>query len=326
MDILPIVWQLVADRQGLPVGAVLCAPTPALIPALQACSAHPQWPALCSGLTLGVVDAQASPDTEAAMRDAGVAAWPAAALTRHDAAWPAAQPIPTPWLTGRWWEHPVGTVTGAQASRAVTLKLVQLIAADADTRDIEDALRQEPTLAYQLLRLVNSAGFGARQPITSFGQAVLMLGRSALARWLNLMLFAPRAKGELRAAMLQAQVALRARTLELLAKAMGMDRALQDAAFMTGLLSLLGALLGQALPPLIEPLPLDKLIKSALLAQQGELAALLALAQHAQAGDGPALQAALQALGLDADLWLDAHLHALSWTVSLTAHPPGDRV
>jgi len=318
-----VLWQWAVNARLQPAGLrLLCNDLPH---ALQASSAHLRWDALRASLTPGVdlpVDttpAEIAPDTVQALHDAGVALWPPAALHRLDTALPAGWVCPAPWLVGRWFLQPPGSATpAAQGLRAITLRLVQLVAADAETRDIEAVLRQDPTLAYQLLRLVNSAGFGANQPITSFAQALLMLGRKNLARWLNLMLFAPRAgNSDPRAALLMAQVCTRARTLELLAQALGRDHADQDAAFMTGLLSMLDALLGQPLPALIAPLPLDTTIKAALIDQQGTLGALLRLAQAAQDGALDALDASLSQVGLSADIWLTCHLEALAWAAAL---------
>jgi EAL and modified HD-GYP domain-containing signal transduction protein len=115
------------------------------------------------------------------------------------------------WVDGDWCMAPPPKATGAQAaSRAHALQMVQLVAADADTHEIEALLRRDPTLSYNLLRLVNSLGMSAGRRITSFSQALLILGRQQLRRWLNLMLFAAR-QGDQRSAMLLARVALRAR-------------------------------------------------------------------------------------------------------------------
>ena len=72
-------------------------------------------------------------------------------------------------IEGDWYMEAPPKPTGAQAaSRALSLQLAQLIAADAHTHDIEALLRKDPTLSYHLLRLVNSLGMGAGRRITSF--------------------------------------------------------------------------------------------------------------------------------------------------------------
>ncbi|UUZ47948.1 HDOD domain-containing protein [Massilia sp. B-10] len=110
------------------------------------------------------------------------------------------------------------------------MQLAALIASDAHTHDIEALLRKDPTLSYHLLRLVNTLGMGVGRKITSFSQAILILGRQQLRRWVNLMLFAAR-EGDPRSTMLLARVAVRGRLLEQLVKARGRDKPAQDQAF-----------------------------------------------------------------------------------------------
>ncbi|MBV8666694.1 MAG: HDOD domain-containing protein, partial [Burkholderiaceae bacterium] len=202
------------------------------------------------------------------------------------------------WIDGNWYLMPPAKLTGGQAaSRAVALQLVQLVAADADNREIEAVFRRDPTLSYHLLRLVNSLGAGAGRRITSFSQAIVILGRLQLRRWLNLMLFAAR-DGDHRSSMLLARVAARARTMELLARASGLDNALQEQAFMTGMFSMLGTLFGMPIEEVLRPLAIGEAMRGAVLMRAGELGQLLQLVEAAEESDFAALDAALAKLRL----------------------------
>jgi len=181
------------------------------------------------------------------------------------------------YIAGSWYLAPPSKPTGAQAaSRALALQLVQLVTADADTHEIEAVLRRDPALSYHLLRLVNSLGMGMSRQITSFSQAILILGRAQLRRWLNLMLFSSRSNDE-RSAMLLARVAVRARTMELTAKAAGMDKSAQELAFMAGMFSLLGILFGMPLAEVLKPLKVSTTLLDAVLEHEGDLGQLLRL-------------------------------------------------
>jgi EAL and modified HD-GYP domain-containing signal transduction protein len=222
------------------------------------------------------------------------------------------------WLDGDWCMSPPSKASGAQAaSRVNALQMVQLVAADADTHEIEALLRRDPTLSYNLLRLVNSLGVGTGRRITSFSQALLLLGRQQLRRWLNLMLFAAR-QDDPRSAMLLARVALRARALELLARSRGLDKNTQEQGFMVGMFSLLGVLFGVPLSELLAPLALGEAVHAALLRREGELGALLDLVETAERGDLGAIATQLAALQVqpeefnlvmvDAALWMQGAL------------------
>ena len=199
-------------------------------------------------------------------------------------------------IEGDWYMEAPPKATGAQAaSRALSLQLAQLIAADAHTHDIEALLRKDPTLSYHLLRLVNSLGMGVGRRITSFSQAILILGRQQLRRWVNLMLFAAR-QGDLRSGMLLARVAVRGRMLEQLAKARGLDKHTQDQAFISGMFSLLGVLFGMPLTDVLAPLSMSDAVSGALLGYKGELGLMLRLCEAFEDGDFAAVASHLESL------------------------------
>jgi EAL and modified HD-GYP domain-containing signal transduction protein len=68
------------------------------------------------------------------------------------------------------------------------LALLGLLARDAETRELEMLLKQDPALSYHLLKLVDSAAFTQGAPITSFSRTIsLPGGASCGAGWLLLM-------------------------------------------------------------------------------------------------------------------------------------------
>ncbi len=247
------------------------------------------------------------------------------AVLRTDAALGAPLAPAVQWIAGNWCLNPPAGAQGTQGvSRALALQLVQKVAADADTHEIETLLRHDPTLSYHLLRLVNSLGMGmgTGRRITSFSQAILLLGRQQLRRWLNLMLFAAR-QGDVRSAMLLARVAVRARALELLAKASGLDKTAQEQAFMTGMFSLLGVLFGMSLAEVIAPLAVTDAVQQALLARTGTLGALLALIESAEQGRHADVAAALDALQIQNQQFNELIVEATSWMLGVVSETLG---
>ena len=216
------------------------------------------------------------------------------------------------WLDGDWCMAPPKTGGAQAASRVHALDMVQLLAMDADTCEIEALLRRDLTLSYNLLRLVNSPGVGNGRRITSFSQALLLLGRQQLGRWLNLMLFAARGD-DVRSAMLLARVALRARAIELLARSCGLDKHTQYQGFMAGMFSLLGVLFGMPLVEVLAPLALGDALQGALLRREGELGALLHLFETAERGELDGVGAQLAALQLGHAAFNQAMVDAASW-------------
>lgn len=255
-----------------------------------------------------------------ALRNAGGQLIDAAAIAHRDA--PSDAALDATYLAGDWYlQPPAKPVSSLAASRALALKLLQLVAADADNRELEAIFRHDPAMSYQLLRLVNSLGMGNRK-ITSFAQAILILGRSQLRRWINLMLFTPR-KEDPRLPMLMARVSVRARTMELLARATGLDKAAQESAFMAGMFSLLGALFGMPLAEVLRPLNVGEELNAAVLRDEGVLGQLLATVAAAEKRDDAALTTRLAALNtpaLDFDpIQIDAH----AWMLELLGETAG---
>lgn len=163
-------------------------------------------------------------------------------------------------------------------TRLKLLKLLNLVAQDADTREIEAVFREEPKLSYNLLRLVNSVAIGARSPIGSFSQAITVLGRRQLQRWLQLLIYANQLPASREANPLMLLAAARGRQMELLSTAIDPQPdipELCDAAFMTGVFSLLDVLLRMSMAEILDQLPLQKAIADALSTRRGVLGELL---------------------------------------------------
>ncbi|HEX5389048.1 MAG TPA: HDOD domain-containing protein [Burkholderiaceae bacterium] len=302
---------------GLRIGAQSAEAWATLLtdPALrELCGALPCGLALDAGLTLDEA-------SQALAADAGLKALSEAQVVRAPNEFPP-QIEADHWVSGAWYlQAPAKAAAAQAASRARALQLVQLVSADADTHEIEAVLRQDATLSYHLLRVVNSVALGGRREITSFAQAILLLGRQQLRRWLHLMLFAAR-DDDPRSPMLGAHVTLRARSMELLAEAHGMDRAAQELAFMAGMFSLLGNLFGQPLPQVLTTLTLPDDLRNALLQREGTLGQLLNAVESAEApGDGHALAAWLAALGVPTASFNHLRLQAALWTLQMTQGP-----
>lgn len=221
------------------------------------------------------------------------------------------------WLGGRWFMASGSQTSSRQSgSRGLELKLLQLVANEADTRDIEAVFRQDPVLSYHLLRLVNSIGMGSNRNISSFSQAILILGRQQLKRWLNLMLFSAN-RNDRRSALLLAHVTIRARAMELLAKAAGFDRQTQEQAFMAGMFSLLGVLFAMPLDKILTPLNLNKALMTALLATQGDLGLMLKAINAAERFDAGALTDELAALGVSLADYNLLYVEACQWMLGV---------
>jgi EAL and modified HD-GYP domain-containing signal transduction protein len=214
------------------------------------------------------------------------------------------------WFSGAYPLAPGSGEGQDSTSRRRILGLLALLATDADSRELELLLKQDPALSYHLLKLVNSAAFAVNTTITGYVQAIAVLGRRQLQRWLQLLLYA-RSSADGLANPLLPLAALRAGQLEMLCKRDGGDRDEQDLAFMTGAFSLLDRLLGMPMPEILAGLRLPGDVSAALLAREGVLGQRLLLAER---GPGEATMAGAR---IDAGAWWDSQLHAHHWAIQV---------
>jgi EAL and modified HD-GYP domain-containing signal transduction protein len=307
--VTPVFLNLLANRQGKPAALVFAGAAQDGLPEALAELAQ-KLPCFYGG-------------ENAVLAAAGWQALPVDRVLRADGA--IGMPSPqVEWIEGEWPLQPPQRPSGSQAaSRALALQLVQLVGNDAENHEIESVLRRDPTLSYHLLKLVNSLGMGmgTGRKITSFNQAILILGRAQLRRWLNLMLFAAR-EGDARAPMLLARVSVRARMLELLARAAGQGKPAQEQAFMAGMFSLLGVLFGMPLEQLLAPLNIGDAAQQALLHQTGELGELLSLVEAAERGAFDGVARGLEALQLSPGEFNAIVAEANLWMLEVTAGVP----
>ncbi|MFM8898707.1 MAG: EAL and HDOD domain-containing protein [Burkholderiales bacterium] len=172
--------------------------------------------------------------------------------------------------------------------QTATLRMCQLLnnlVQDRDTATVAQEIRSDVALSYKLLRFVNSPAVGLSRAVESVDQAVMVLGRNELYRWLSVLLLSS-SEGRGSSNALQEIALARARLLE------GLAHRRNDAVnhppvalFTVGLLSLLNVLLQQPLDEVLKPLRLSEPARQALLVQSGPWAPYLQLAADLERHD-----------------------------------------
>lgn len=218
------------------------------------------------------------------------------------------------------------TPTDADTTRLKLLKLLSLVVQDADTREIEEIFRQEPKLSYNLLRLVNSVAVAPATPIAGFSQAITVLGRRQLQRWLQLLIYANQfTQGNQPNPLLQ-MAAARGRQMEELAAALPPDPELPEigeAAFVVGIFSLLDTLLNMPMDEVLAALPVAPPITRALAGRSGPLGRLLTAITEADADRLETAAALLHDLGITPQAHTAAQVSAHVWasSINIDEHP-----
>jgi len=172
----------------------------------------------------------------------------------------------------------------ADPSQMALIQLLGLVLRDAETPQIEQVFKQHPNLTYNLMRLVNSVASGVHRSIASVSQAILVLGRKQLQRWLQLLLFTLQS-GATHPNPLLLLAATRGKMMELLAAKQQRNADYCDEAFMAGILSLIDTLIDKPLAEIVGELNLGERLAAALLRREGELGPLLQLVESVEHPD-----------------------------------------
>lgn len=217
---------------------------------------------------------------------------------------------------GFWFAKPdlVSTKT-VRPSHATIMQLLNLVRTQSSAADIEDLLKKDPTLSFNLLRFINSSGFGLSCEITSFRHAVMILGMKKLFRWAALLMTTSRAGGC--APAIGQTAVIRGRLMELLALEMLPAEEI-DNAFIVGVFSLLDSILGTPIEQALSTIALPQPVADALLHRTGVYAPFLELVLACESGDEEAFARNAEALHLSNHQVNWAHLQALAWADNLS--------
>jgi EAL and modified HD-GYP domain-containing signal transduction protein len=199
------------------------------------------------------------------------------------------------------------------ASTATALRLLAL-ARDPNTpdRDLEEAVSSDPSLTFQLLRIVNSASSGGRG-IQSIGHAIRLVGRSAFVKWLALAFAASRAGASGVDNEIARQAVQRARMCEAIG---GRDA---GTLFLIGLFSLLDAMFRMPLADVLERVNLAPEAREALLDRTGPFGDALNFVEAYELGLWEQAGEIAKQLGVEPDRISTIYTDAVKWAAEQLA-------
>lgn len=193
------------------------------------------------------------------------------------------------------------------------LQLLGQINNDADDSVLEQTFKCNPGLGYHLLRLINTVAYGQRARVDSIHQALLLLGRRQLNRWLQMLLFTHGGGGGLSSPLLELAVR-RGKLMESMAQQRSQQHAaLHDQSYMTGMLSLTDALLAMPMEEIVDSLNLVREIRAALLAREGGLGNMLKLCERLERADFDGANEIAAQLGIPVAAIMEGQDEAIAW-------------
>lgn len=202
------------------------------------------------------------------------------------------------------------------------VRIIDLIDRDADLPVLEQAFKGEAALTVKLLRLTNSVGVGLRTRIGSVRQAINIVGRRPLQRWLQLLLFSHGDGAEdFERNPLMQLAALKGNFMERLARRCfaRQETAMADLAFLAGMMSLMPAALGLPMAEILDQIAVAVPLRQALLLHEGELGRLLELTDRYDANDLSGVDKMLAELGsgMNREILAQCLAESIAWVQAL---------
>lgn len=195
------------------------------------------------------------------------------------------------------------------SNRLTQIEILMLLQQKSvELKRLTQLVKQDASLTYRLLRLVNSPMCAVRQEVNSIQSALLTVGEQTFRRMAMLAI-----GSELntdRPAEVLRMAFVRGRFCEQTARLCGLDETEQ---YLVGMLSLLPAMLRLPMAEILPALPLREGITQALEGAKVEERCLLAWIEFHEQGNWVGSDRAIEALGLNGEALLDAYAEAVGW-------------
>ena len=151
--------------------------------------------------------------------------------------------------------------SAVQIDLQVIVELIQRVDAQDPIEKLENTLKRDPSLAFKLMRYINSPAFGLRVEISSFRHAIMLLGYKRLKRWLALLLATAGKDVNMKPVMFAA--VRRGLLMEELVRSSG-DEEMRNEMFICGVFSLLDRMFKQPFADLMKTIPVPERVYQAL--------------------------------------------------------------
>jgi c-di-GMP phosphodiesterase len=159
-----------------------------------------------------------------------------------------------------------GAKKSGETDMQVILELIHRVDQGDSYERMEQTLKRDPTLAFKLMRYINSPAFGLSVEISSFRHAIMLLGHQRLKRWLALLLATASKDQNLKPVMFAA--VRRGLFMEELVRA-SRDEEMRNEMFICGVFSLLDRMFRQPFSVLLKTIPVPESVRQALIDNTG---------------------------------------------------------
>jgi len=196
-------------------------------------------------------------------------------------------------------------------SQLVLIEMLNQLRKEADLADVAEIAKRDPGVIVKVMAMANSPMLGLSQSVTSIDQAIMVLGREQLYRWISIGMFRAGTASPRDEVLLELALA-RGRFLEVLSQEKH-NKQECDERFLLGLLSLLDILLGLPMSAVVAKINLSPVLMDALLNSNGPLARYLMLCIAVEKGHVQNVARLAEQLGYPLAAIESASVEAIGW-------------
>jgi len=216
------------------------------------------------------------------------------------------------YFQGYFFNKPI-LITGRElpGSKVAYLRILQSIHDPTlDYFGLEEVIKTDVSLTTKLLRYINAAAFPWRKKIESLKQALVLLGENQVRKWISIVVLSELVQDKPQE--LAVLSAVRGRFCEVAGEESNC-RATRLECFMTGILSMLDAMLDVTLDEAIVNIPVSTEVKDALKGGENDLGRFLTLAIAYEKGEWDRIPALCSALGIEESKLPAVYADSVEW-------------
>ncbi len=191
---------------------------------------------------------------------------------------------------------------------SIFMLLVELVKDDYDIDKVEYVMKTDIALTYKFLKFINSSYFNFLQEIKSIKQAIMLIGREELRKWLSILSVAEMSSVNDGYAN---SIIIRAKFCEEIAKVVNCKD--EASAFMVGLFSNIHLMIEKDINYVVQELPLNTNIKSALLGEKNIFREILDLALAYESIDSSKINEIRKKMSISEGLLWKLYSKSIEW-------------
>lgn len=220
------------------------------------------------------------------------------------------------YFQGYYFSKPVVLTTKKVLhNNSTALKILALVnGEDFDFSDLEDLIVKDVVLAYKLTKLINSSAYNLKSKINSIKYAIAFLGEKEIVKWLYVVLLND-LKGNSSDELIKVSLQ-RAKFCELLCDSSIYKEKIFKA-YMTGLFSVIDAILNCPMDSIMNNIFMDDEVKEALIGKENELNTILELVISFGKGEWQEAEIYADKMEVSMNKVAYMYLEALTWADSV---------